>query len=54
MKRIRGACKGCKCAAITEFGTFQCMAMPDKKKIKKFPTNCKHRIDSATSLEDKP
>ena len=49
MRRLRGACKGCKCAAPMEDGEYECMALD--KKIKQPPKECGKRIDAATYME---
>lgn len=50
MKRLRGACKGCKCADIDDYGVFFCHGKD--KKLKKPPRTCDKRIDAATYLEN--
>ena len=46
MKRVRGACKGCKCSVLTEDGDYEC-AVKDGH-LRKPPQVCDNRIDVAT------
>lgn len=50
MKRVRGACKGCKCSALTEDGNYEC-AVKDGH-LRKPPQVCSKRIDAATYMDD--
>lgn len=50
MKRLRKACKGCKCAAEMENGEYECMAKDGK--IKSPPQVCKYRIDAEAYLDE--
>lgn len=52
MKRLRGACKGCKCAAERENGEYECMASDRFRRMKQPPKVCDKRIDAETYLED--
>lgn len=53
MKRLRGACKGCKCVTPLEFRlAWECMAAEKPKIIKKPPKKCKKRIDAETYLQE--
>lgn len=53
MKRLRGACKGCKCAVPLEFRPeWECMAAEKFKIIKKPPKRCEKRIDAETYLQN--
>ena len=45
MKRLRGACKGCKCAEEKPDGVWVCKAMPNDKRLKKPPQMCEKRIE---------
>lgn len=40
MKRLRGLCKGCKCAVKKENDEYQCMVMSEGKRLKKPPKTC--------------
>ena len=44
MKRLRGLCKGCKCAVEKENGEYQCMSMASGKRLKKAPKTCEKRV----------
>ena len=50
MKRVRGACKGCKCSLLTEDGDYEC-AVKDGH-LRKPPKVCSNRIDIATYMDD--
>lgn len=49
MKRLRGACRGCKCASCIERGVY---CESKNKIIKAPPKECSKRIDAARYLED--
>ena len=45
MKRLKGICKGCKCALKKENGEYQCMSMANGKRLKKAPKTCEKSVD---------